>query len=144
MSESLFNDLRRIGIDEELTHRVGASLNPDHNASKKDALVMQVQLQNTDRHHQLSSKIDKVDDSSLKMEIAAMFWITFGGLITTAITRVFDQNSLQSMELRKFENPWAASLPFAHYLRASEPINPVRIASTEVFKTLAPEAEAPI
>ncbi|WP_252176819.1 hypothetical protein [Endozoicomonas sp. 4G] len=41
MSESLFKQLKDIGIDEELAAKVSASLDPDHNASKKDVLIMQ-------------------------------------------------------------------------------------------------------
>ena len=41
MSESLFKQLKDIGIDEELACKVSASLDPDYNASKKDVLVMQ-------------------------------------------------------------------------------------------------------
>ena len=49
MEESLFSELKRIGIDEELAAKVSASLDPDYNASKKDVLVMQeaiLQVQN--------------------------------------------------------------------------------------------------
>ena len=41
MAKSLFNELKRIGIDEELTARGSASLDPDYNANKKDILMMQ-------------------------------------------------------------------------------------------------------
>ena len=41
MAESLFNELKRIGINEELAAKVSASLDPEYNASKKDILVMQ-------------------------------------------------------------------------------------------------------
>lgn len=41
MPDSLFTQLKKIGIDEELAHQVSASLDPDHNASKKDVLIMQ-------------------------------------------------------------------------------------------------------
>ncbi|WP_252180305.1 hypothetical protein [Endozoicomonas sp. 4G] len=41
MSVTLFTELKNIGIDEELAAKVSASLDPDHNASKKDVLIMQ-------------------------------------------------------------------------------------------------------
>ncbi|WP_252176653.1 hypothetical protein [Endozoicomonas sp. 4G] len=41
VSESLFKQLKDIGIDEELAAKVSASLDPDHNATKKDLLNMQ-------------------------------------------------------------------------------------------------------
>ncbi|MCW7551395.1 hypothetical protein NX722_01810 [Endozoicomonas gorgoniicola] len=104
MSQSLYHELKKIGIDEELAGKVSASLDPEYNASKKDILVMQeaimqVQLRHDARYHELnnklessyhelSSKIDRVD-SNLRVEIAAIsrhFWITFGGLITTILS----------------------------------------------------------
>ena len=115
MSQSLYHELKNIGINEELAAKVSASLDPEYNASKKDILVMQeaimqVQLQTDSRYHalnnkfesryhelnarvdhsyhELSSKIDRVD-SNLRVEIAAIsrqFWITFGGLITTILS----------------------------------------------------------
>ena len=33
MSDSLYNELRRIGIDEELAARVNASLDPEYNTN---------------------------------------------------------------------------------------------------------------
>ena len=64
MEKSLFEDLKRIGIDENLAHRVSASLDPDYNASKKDVLTMQeailqVQLRTDERYHQLNNKFDR-------------------------------------------------------------------------------------
>ncbi|WP_257280755.1 hypothetical protein [Endozoicomonas sp. ISHI1] len=41
MSDTLFNQLKNIGISEELAAKVSASLDPDYNASKKDVLIMQ-------------------------------------------------------------------------------------------------------
>ncbi|WP_422413138.1 MULTISPECIES: hypothetical protein [unclassified Endozoicomonas] len=41
MTDTLFNELKNIGISEELAAKVSASLDPDHNASKKDVLIMQ-------------------------------------------------------------------------------------------------------
>ena len=63
MSKTLFSELKNIGIDEELAAKVSASLDPDYNASKKDVLVMQeaimqVELRNDARYHELSNKND--------------------------------------------------------------------------------------
>ena len=93
MNKNLYNDLKRIGIDDELAHRVDKSLDPEHVATKQDLLVMQetilqTQLHTENRYHDLSSKIDKVS-SDLRVEIAAIsrqFWITFAGLITTILS----------------------------------------------------------
>ena len=57
MTETLFQQLKQIGIDDELAHQVAASLDPDHNASKKDVLVLQeailqVQARTDERYHQ--------------------------------------------------------------------------------------------
>ena len=57
MTESLFQQLKQIGIDDELAHQVAASLDPDHNASKKDVLVLQeailqVQARTDEYYHQ--------------------------------------------------------------------------------------------
>ena len=57
VTESLFQQLKQIGIDDELAHQVAASLDPDHNASKKDVLVLQeailqVQARTDERYHQ--------------------------------------------------------------------------------------------
>ena len=65
VEKSLFDDLKRIGIDEALAYRVSISLDPDYNASKKDVLTMQeailqVQLKTDVRYHDLNNKIDKV------------------------------------------------------------------------------------
>ena len=62
MELSLFADLKRIGIDEELAAKVSASLDPDYNASKKDVLIMQeaimqVQLQSERSYQALSAEI---------------------------------------------------------------------------------------
>ncbi|WP_257274897.1 MULTISPECIES: CCDC90 family protein [unclassified Endozoicomonas] len=69
MEKSLFSELKRIGIDEELASKVSASLDPEYNASKKDVLVMQeaimqVQLQSERSYQALSSEI-----SSLRSEV---------------------------------------------------------------------------
>ena len=111
MSNSLYLNLKKIGIDEELAHQVDKSLSPEHVATKQDLLVMQEailqsQLKTDSRYLELSSKIDLLDgkidrsyidlnskidrvDSNLRVEIAAIsrqFWITFGGLITTILS----------------------------------------------------------
>ena len=57
VTESLFQQLKQIGIDDELAHQVAASLDPDHNATKKDVLVLQeailqVQARTDERYHQ--------------------------------------------------------------------------------------------
>ena len=62
MESSLFAELKRIGIDEELAAKVSASLDPDYNASKKDVLIMQeaimqIQLQSERSYQALSSEI---------------------------------------------------------------------------------------
>ena len=63
MSENLFSDLKRIGIDEELAARVSASLDPKYNASKADVLVLQetilqVQMKTDERMLKLEQKTD--------------------------------------------------------------------------------------
>lgn len=63
MSKSLYNELKRIGIDEELAAKVNASLDPEYNASKKDILIMQeaimqVQLKTDARYHDLNNKLE--------------------------------------------------------------------------------------
>ena len=63
MSETLFSDLKRIGIDEELAARVSASLDPKYNASKADVLVLQetilqVQMKTDERMLKLEQKTD--------------------------------------------------------------------------------------
>ena len=62
MESSLFAELKRIGIDEELAAKVSTSLDPDYNASKKDVLIMQeaimqIQLQSERSYQALSSEI---------------------------------------------------------------------------------------
>ena len=64
MSETLFSELKNIGIDEELAAKVSASLDPDYNASKKDVLVMQeaimqVQVRSDARYHELNNKTER-------------------------------------------------------------------------------------
>ena len=63
MSETLFSNLKRIGIDEELATRVSASLDPKYNASKADVLVLQetilqVQMKTDERMLKLEQKTD--------------------------------------------------------------------------------------
>ncbi len=116
MPESLYNQLKSIGIDEELAHEVDKSLSPDHVATRQDFLILQetilqTQLRSEKAYQglrteivQLNGKIDTVStslnaridhvDSSLRLEIAAIsrhFRITFGGLITTILS-VFGVN----------------------------------------------------
>ena len=99
MTKTLFTELKRIGIDEELAAKVSASLDPDYNASKKDVLIMQealmqVELRNDARYHELNNKIEGVKSemhqgfASMRTEIAGMnrqYLITFGGLISTIV-----------------------------------------------------------
>lgn len=100
MKNNLYENLKRIGIDETLAHQVDKSLSPEHVATKQELLVMQetilqTQLHAENRYHELSTslqqlngKIDRVG-SDLRVEIAAIsrqFWITFGGLITTVLS----------------------------------------------------------
>ncbi|MGI9279928.1 MAG: hypothetical protein ACR2PX_09890 [Endozoicomonas sp.] len=110
MAESLFAQLKKIGIDEELAHQVSASLDPDYNASKKDVLIMQeaimqVQLKSESSYNTLRAEISDArsevtdvrsevadvrnDVAGVRSEVGAMhrqYWITFGGLITTILS----------------------------------------------------------
>ena len=74
MEKSLFSELKRIGIDEELAVSVSASLDPDHNASKKDVLVMQeaiMQIQLQSERSYLALKSDITDlRSEMRTEIS--------------------------------------------------------------------------
>ena len=81
MSETLFSDLKRIGIDEELAARVSASLDPKYNASKADVLVLQetilqVQMKADDRYntmqHAMMKLEQKMDDRYNTMQQALM------------------------------------------------------------------------
>lgn len=93
MSQDLYNQLKSIGISDDLAHQVDKAFAPEHIATKQDLLVMQeailqTQLKTDSHYFELSSKIDRVD-SNLRVEIAAIsrqFWITFGGLITTILS----------------------------------------------------------
>lgn len=64
MGDNLFNQLTAIGINRELAAKVSASLDPEHNASKKDVLIMQeammqVQLVSEARYHEMNNKTDR-------------------------------------------------------------------------------------
>ena len=114
MSETLFKELKNIGIDEELATKVSASLDPDYNASKKDVLVMQeaimqVQVRSDARYHELNNKTErsyhelnnKIESfrselrtemhqgfAGMRTEMASMnrqYLVTFGGLISTIV-----------------------------------------------------------
>ncbi|WP_252179064.1 hypothetical protein [Endozoicomonas sp. 4G] len=93
MEKSLFAELKRIGIDEELASKVSASLDPEYNASKKDILVlqeaiMQVQLQSERSYQALSSALH-TEIAGVRTEMASFnrqYVITFLGLITTIIS----------------------------------------------------------
>lgn len=105
MNNNLYEDLKRIGINDELAHRVVKALDPEHVAIKQGLLVMQgamlqMQLKTDSRYLELSNKIDQVNNrvdrvsNHLRVEIAVIsrqLWITFGGLITT-ILNVFAVN----------------------------------------------------
>ena len=102
MAESLFKQLKKIGIDEETAHKVSASLDPDYNASKKDVLVMQetilqLQMKSEESYHELRREIAEVR-SDLRHEISEVrsdlrhdihtninrqYILTFGGLLMT-------------------------------------------------------------
>ncbi len=63
MTQSLFDELKKIGIDEALAAKVSASLDPDYNASKKDVLLMQqammqLQMRMDERYHEMSKESD--------------------------------------------------------------------------------------
>ncbi len=72
MPESLYNQLKSIGIDEELAHEVDKSLSPDHVATRQDFLILQetilqTQLRSENAYQglrteivQLNGKIDTV------------------------------------------------------------------------------------
>ena len=89
MEKSLYQELKRIGIDDELAHQVSASLDPDYNASKKDVLVMQeaimqVQLQSERSYQSLRSDI--VDVRSEMHSINRQFIFAFGGMVVTILS----------------------------------------------------------
>ena len=115
MATSLYKELTRIGIDDELAHNVDKALDPAHVATKEDVVIMQeailqTQLKAESRYHELNNKIDTVNHSwnnkidvryheldskmdrgfaDLRAEIASMnrqYLVTFGGLITTILT----------------------------------------------------------
>ncbi|GFR79379.1 BDR-repeat family protein [Elysia marginata] len=63
MTQSLFDELKKIGIDEALAAKVSASLDPDYNASKKDVLLMQqammqLQMRMDERYHEMNKAFD--------------------------------------------------------------------------------------
>ncbi|WP_257281346.1 hypothetical protein [Endozoicomonas sp. ISHI1] len=121
MSVTLFTELKNIGIDEELAAKVSASLDPDHNASKKDVLIMQeailqhqvrsdqkmadIKAESDARYHQQKAETDaryyelKVENSKayaeLKTEIHTtinrQYLVTFGSALLT-ITSVLAVN----------------------------------------------------
>ncbi|WP_252176656.1 hypothetical protein [Endozoicomonas sp. 4G] len=67
MSESLFKQLKDIGIDEELAAKVSASLDPEHNATKKDLLNMQEAiLQHQARSDQKMADMNAKFDAEFK------------------------------------------------------------------------------
>lgn len=112
--KSLFTELKRIGIGEEVAAHVQASLNGEHYATKNDLLTMQrlIYEQNEkmfgqnekmvngfanlkseigDVRTELKSEIAdvRIEIAGVRTEIGGMhrqYWITFGGLITTIIS----------------------------------------------------------
>ena len=65
VAQSLFVQLKNIGIEEELAHQVSASLDPDYNASKKDILAMQatilqVQLKSEQNYSQMQQNYSRL------------------------------------------------------------------------------------
>ncbi|WP_211829144.1 hypothetical protein [Kistimonas asteriae] len=104
MSKSLYHELKRIGIDEELAHNVDKALDPAHVATKEDMVILQEAIQQTqvkvecrylelrnaiDRlDHLLSTKIDltRGDIKTQLASVACQFRITLGGLITTILS----------------------------------------------------------
>ena len=115
MATSLYQQLKHIGIDDELAHNVDKALDPAHVATKEDMVIMQEAILQTQlkaesryyelradsdknyhelnnkidtRHHELDSKMDQ-GFANLRAEIATMnrqYLMTFGGLITTIVT----------------------------------------------------------
>ena len=72
MAKSLYQQLRNIGIDEELAHNVDKALDPAHVATKADMVIMQeailqTQLKAESRYHELRADLDK---NSHKLEEA--------------------------------------------------------------------------
>ncbi len=60
--KNLYQQLKAIGVDEELAHQVDKSLSPEHVATKSDFLVMQeailqVQLRGEDRYQELRTEM---------------------------------------------------------------------------------------
>ncbi len=107
MAKTLYEELKRIGIDEALAHQLDKSLDPEHVATKQDLVVMQetilqVQFRTENAIGDLRDELRdmrgeikdirgeiKVVEAGLKLEVAAIsrqFWITFGGLITTILS----------------------------------------------------------
>ncbi len=81
MAESLFSELRRIGIDEEVAAKVSISLDPDYIATKKDVLVMQEallqhQARTDERYFELKTEMIrgfadlKADIADVRTEVA--------------------------------------------------------------------------
>ena len=78
MPESLFAQLRQVGIDEELASQVSASLDPAYNATKKDLLVMQeamlqiqLQMERNQQQAELSFQSLKSDIKDVRSELKA-------------------------------------------------------------------------
>ena len=64
MAKSLYQQLKDIGIDDELAHNVDKALDPAHVATKEDVAIMQetilqTQLKAESRYHELRADSDK-------------------------------------------------------------------------------------
>ena len=64
MAKSLYQQLKNIGIDDELAHNVDKALDPAHLATKADMVIMQeailqTQLKTESRYHELRADSDK-------------------------------------------------------------------------------------
>ena len=64
MAKSLYQQLKDIGIDDELAHNVDKALDPAHVATREDMVIMQeailqTQLKAESRYHELRAESDK-------------------------------------------------------------------------------------
>ena len=64
MAKSLYQQLKNIGIDEDLAHNVDKALDPAHVATKGDMVIMQeailqTQLKAESRYHELKETMTK-------------------------------------------------------------------------------------
>ena len=64
MAPTLYQELKRIGIDDELAHNVDKALDPAHVATKEDMVIMQeailqTQLRAESRYYELKEAMTK-------------------------------------------------------------------------------------